>query len=84
VRVVISNETLRWHRSCKAVYTSPFWDAKENALVFPDWDDAVKNYFVPMGHEGFFRLEWHVNHGLVPMTKDEFDALKAAHGGSNE
>lgn len=80
MRVVIPNETLRRNRSCSTVYTSPYWDAAENALVFPDWDDAIANYFVPMGHEGFFRLEWHVRHKLVPMTMDEFEALKAANG----
>jgi hypothetical protein len=84
VRVVIDNATLRRHRSCRNVYTSPFWDAKEQALVFPDWEDAVKNYFLPMGAEGLFRLEWHVTHKLVPMTEDELAALKKAHGGSND
>ena len=80
MRVVIPNETLRRHRSCSAVYTSPFWDTAENALVFPDWEKALAEYFVPMGHEGFFRLGWHVRHGLVPMTADEFAALKKANG----
>lgn len=79
MRVVIPNETLRRHRSCRAVYSSPYWNKAENALVFPDWQDAVTNYFVPMGQEGFDRLEWHVRHKLVPMTLDEFSELKKAH-----
>ena len=79
MRVVIPNATLRQHRSCRAVYTSPYWDAAENALVFPDWEKVVTDYFVPMGQEGLDRLEWHVNHKLVPTTLEEFAALKKAH-----
>ena len=78
MRVVIPNETLRRHRSCRMVYTSPFWSEVENALVFPDWDDAVKNYFMVLS-DGLERLEWHVRHKLVPTTAEEFDALKKAH-----
>jgi hypothetical protein len=81
MRVVISNATLRHHRSCGDVYTSPYWNAAEQALVFPDWAKALTDYFLPMGQEGLNRLEWHVRHGLVPTTPDEFAALKKAHGG---
>ena len=77
-KVVIDNATLRHHRSCRAVYTSPEWDAKLQALVYPDWDKTVARH-VAMGKDGFDRLEWLVNHKLVPMTKEQFDALKKEH-----
>jgi hypothetical protein len=77
MRVVISNATLRQHRSCGGVYTSPYWDAAENALVYPDWDAAVKNYFMVIS-DGLERLEWQVRHKLVPTTPEEFVALKKA------
>ena len=77
-RVVIDNETLRRHRSCRAVYASPEWDAKLQALVYSDWDKTVERH-IKMGAPGFDRLEWLVNHKLVPMTKEQFDALKKEH-----
>jgi hypothetical protein len=77
MRVVIDNATLRRHRSCSGVYTSPYWNKAEQSLVFPDWDDAVKNYFMVIS-DGMDRLEWHVRHGLVPTTPEEFAVLKKA------
>ena len=76
MRVVIPNATLRRHRSCRAAYSSPEWDEKEQALVYSDWDKTVERHLA-MGQDGIERLEWLVRHELVPMTVDEFAALKA-------
>lgn len=79
VRVVIDNATLRLHRSCRAAYTSPEWDAKEQALVYADWDKTVERH-IAMGQEGLDRLQWFVSHKLVPMTQEELDLIKKEHG----
>ena len=78
MQVVIPESELRRHRSCRAYTSNPAWDPKEKALVFVDWDLAVKWYLSSPG--GLEKLEWHIRHGLVPMTKEEFAAAKSAHG----
>jgi len=86
--VIIDKATLKRHRACRAAYTSPEWDSVREALVYKDWDATVQRH-LEMGfdangvHIGLFRLEWFVNHGLVPMTREELRALKKSHGGSN-
>jgi hypothetical protein len=82
VRVVIDNAALRRHRSCKGAYTSPYWDEREQALVYEDWASAVK-FFLETA-DGTARLQWLAKHKLVPMTMDEFIAARAARGASNE
>jgi hypothetical protein len=79
VRVVIDNATLRRHRSCRAVYTSPEWDVGLQSLVYSDWDKTVERH-IAMGQDGLDRLEWLVNHKLVPMTADELNSIKKARG----
>ena len=76
-RVVIDNATLRHHRSCRGAYTSPEWSEKEQALIYADWDKTVTRLLKKPG--GIDQIEWFVNHKLVPMTKDQFDALKKEH-----
>jgi hypothetical protein len=88
IRVAIDKATLKLHRACRAAYTSPEWNEAEQALIYEDWDATVKRHLA-MGfdkdgiHIGLYRLEWFVNHGLVPMTREELNALKKAHGGSD-
>lgn len=78
MRVVIDNATLRKHRSCKAVYSNPEWRADLQALVLEDFDKSVERYLsTPKGVE---HLAWHVRHKLVPMTEEQFEAAKKAHG----
>ncbi len=81
MRVIIDNATLRRHRSCRAAYSSPEWDAKSQTLVYEDWDATVERLL--KNPEGLETIEWFVNHKLVPMTSDEFAALKKARGASN-
>ena len=78
MRVVIPKATLKQHRACVAAYTSPEYDEGEQALVYADWGKTVERH-IAMGPEGIFRLEWFVNHKLVPMTPEELAALKKAH-----
>jgi hypothetical protein len=78
-RVIIDRLTLKRNHACLAAYASPEWDEKLQALVYSDWDKTVARH-VAMGPQGFDRLEWLVRHKLVPMTKEQFDALKEAHG----
>jgi len=81
MRVVLDNATLRRHRSCRAAYTSPEWNAELQALVYEDWDATVERLLKKP--EGLEQIEWFVNHKLVPMTSDELAALKKARGVSN-
>lgn len=78
MKVVIDNATLRWHRSCRATYTSPEWDAKLQALVYSDWDKTVAR-LLAKGQDGIDQLEWFVNHKLVPMTAEQLAKIKKEH-----
>ena len=78
MQVVIPEATLKRHRACRGRFTSPWWDAKEQALVYGDWDEAVRQFL--SSKDGTERLEWLVAHELVPMTKSEFHAAKTARG----
>ena len=77
-RVVITKSTLEQHRACLAAYISPEWDEKEQALIYSDWDKTVERH-IAKGVEGLGWLEWLVRHKLVPMTQEQFDALKKEH-----
>lgn len=95
--VVIGRATLKRHRACADAYTSPEFDKERDALVYADFDKSVERLLAKpankdakgkiIGRPGLDQLEWFVNHGLVPMTREQFDALKAKHlkgsGGSN-
>lgn len=83
MRVVIDKATLKRHRACNAAYTSPEWDEGLQALVYADWDQSVER-LIAMGPRGWDHLEWHVRHKLVPMTMDEFTALRASREGLND
>jgi hypothetical protein len=84
VRVVIPKETLKRLHACQAAYEDLYWSESEQARIFPDWDDAVQTYYIPMGVVGLDRLGWLVRHKLVPMTREQLAALKKARsGGSN-
>lgn len=80
MQVIILESTLKRHRACRGRFTSQWWDVKQQALVYEDWDEAVRQFLSTK--DGTERLEWLVAHELVPMTKSEFDAAKAATGGS--
>lgn len=83
-RVVIPKETLKQLHACRAAYSDPYWDESEQARIIPDFEDAVENYYLPMGVVGLDRLGWLVKHKLVPMTREQLAALKKARaGGSN-
>jgi hypothetical protein len=77
-RIVVSKATLKQRRACRAAYTSPEWDEKEQALVFSDWDKTVAR-LLAKGQEGIDQLEWWVRQKLVPMTTDEFAKIKKEH-----
>jgi len=77
-RVVLPRALLKQHRACRAAYTSPEWDEKEQALIYSDWAKTVERH-IAMGQEGLDRLQWFVNHKLVPMTQAELDAIKKEH-----
>ena len=85
MRVVISDATLRRHRACPARFQAdcPWWDPKENALVYPNWGSEVIDHYLTARQGGAAMLEWLVRHELVPMTMDEFKAAVVARGGSN-
>ena len=51
---------------------------KLQALVYSDWDKTVQR-LLKKGQDGIDQIEWFVNHTLVPMTKEQFDALKKEH-----
>lgn len=80
MQVIITNETLRRHRSCKAPYAAdcPWWDEKQGALVYEDWNQSVIDHYLKVREGGPEMLEWLVRHKLVPMTIDEFNAAIAA------
>jgi hypothetical protein len=78
MRVVLDKATLKRHRACRAAYSSPEWDAKLQVLVYEDWDATVERLLSKP--EGLEQIEWFVNHKLVPMTSDEFAALKNTQG----
>lgn len=77
-RIVIDKATLKRHRACRDAYTSPEWDEKLQALVFADWDKTVAR-LLAKGPKGLEQLEWWVNHKLVPMTAEQFAAIKKEH-----
>jgi hypothetical protein len=79
MRVVISEATLKRHRACRGRYDSPYWSEEEKSLVYENWDEAVAHFLSTK--DGTERLEWLVNHELVPMTKDQFSAVSGASNG---
>ena len=74
MQVIITKAQLEANRACKAYLTSPEWNGE--ALVYSDWDATVKRLLTT--RSGTVYLDYLVAHGLVPMTKDEFVALKKA------
>ncbi len=70
MRVVIRLAELQACNACDAYLKSPEWDARQQALVYPDWDATVARH-IAMGREGMVRLEWLVANKLVPMTAHE-------------
>jgi hypothetical protein len=70
MRVVIRLAELQACNACDAYLLSPEWDAKEQALVYPDWDATVARHLA-MGPGGIVRLSWLVHNKLVPMTAHE-------------
>ena len=77
-RIVIDKATLKNRRACPAAYTSPEWDEKLQALVFTDWDKTVAR-LLAKGQEGLDQLEWWSRQKLVPLTPEQFAALKKEH-----
>lgn len=75
MKVVIPKAVLDQHRACTAAYTSPEYDAEQEALVYSDWDKTVER-LLAKGKEGIDMLDWHTFNKLVPMTRDEFKAVK--------
>lgn len=71
MEVIIPEATLKRHRACRGRFTSQWWDSERDALVYPDWDQAVAVFLSTK--DGTERLEWLVMHGLVPMTRTEFE-----------
>ena len=78
MRVVINNAALRKNRSCKGAYTNREWDPELQALVFPVWEESVKELLSTP--KGLARLEWYVLHNLVPMTMAELVKAKSSLG----
>jgi len=74
-RIVIPKAVLKRHRACDAAYTSPEYDADQDAIVYADWDETVKR-LLAKGRQGIDEIDWYVANKLVPMTRDEFVALK--------
>lgn len=75
--VVIPETTLKRHRACRGRFTSRWWDAEREALVYPDWDQAVAEFL--SSKDGTERLEWLVSHGLVPTTPTQLAQIKKEH-----
>lgn len=82
MRVVIDKATLKRHRACPDAYTSPEWSEQEQALVY-EWPATIDRLLAKPAkangtNSGLDQLEWLVRHKLVPMSAEEFEALKAA------
>lgn len=75
MRVVVTKQQLTEGGSCGMHLDSPEWNAKEEALVFADWDKTARRLLSTEG--GVRRLRWLVERGLVPMTVAEFETARA-------
>lgn len=79
MRVVIPGSVLVQRRACRARFAAdcPWWDAKQDALVYENWDQSVIDHYLKARVGGAGMLQWLVRHELVPMTMDEFNAATA-------
>ena len=74
MQVTITKSQLEANRACKVYLTSPEWNGE--ALVYADWDATVSRLLAT--REGMSHLDFLVVRALVPMTVEEFIALKKA------
>jgi hypothetical protein len=74
MQVVITKTQLEAFKACDAYFKSPEWNGE--ALVYPDWEKTVDR-LMSTG-PGVTYLGFLVAKKLVPLTKDEFKALRAA------
>lgn len=85
--IIISKAQLEAARSCGDHLSNPFWNAQEQALIFPDWAVALAWYLSDAAPNGVQRLKWLAANKFIPMTKAEVRALlkarAAEHGGHN-
>lgn len=63
-------------KACDVYLRSPEWDAERQALVYPDWSATVARLLSTRA--GITWLDYLVKRGLVPMTRDEFNAARKA------
>ena len=74
MRVVIPKEKLEAVRACSDYLKSPEWNGE--ALVYENWEQTVERLLSTRA--GVIQLNWLIDRKLVPMTVDEFRALKQA------
>lgn len=78
--IVIPKAKLEAARSCGVHVDNPFWNAQEQALIFPDWNVALAWYLSDAAPDGVQRLKWLAKNGFIPMTKAEVRALLKERG----
>lgn len=72
--VVVTKAQLEGNHACDAYLTSPEWNGEQ--LTYADWDATVAR--LRSSRKGMRYLQWLVDHKVVPLTRDEFDVLRAA------
>lgn len=76
MEVVVTKDQLEKARACRVYLDSPNWDHGREALVYPDWAEAVRRLLSTRA--GVTHLDFLVASALVPMTRDEFKAAREA------
>lgn len=82
MKVVIPLAALQAAHACDVYLQSPEWDEGAQALVYPDWAATIERHFAA-GRRSISQLGWLVAHDLVPMTRDEFVAMRKTRGGTH-
>lgn len=72
--VIITKAQLEAIPACKAYLASPEWNGE--ALVYSDWDATAAR--LQETRIGMRYLNWLVDNKLVPMSREEYDVVRAA------
>jgi len=75
MQVTIPKSRLEEEHACKDYFDSPEWNGE--ALVYADWDQTVARLMTT--RQGVLHLSWLVSHKLVPMSIEEFAAIRRTH-----